>query len=154
MHSGDVTMSNDEEIEELKRLIEEEKEEQRKRWRTASRKHSAYMLTPEYKKKRSDATSKRYKERVAKDPTVVSLRNARVRELRKTKQEQYVGSSKPSMCDVCNGGKRIALDHCHNTGKFRGWLCFRCNAILGQVQDDVILLEKLIIYLKAASHGQ
>lgn len=37
--------------------------------------------------------------------------------------------------------------HEHVTGKFRGWLCRRCNTVLGMIEDDTNLLEMLIAYL-------
>ncbi len=59
----------------------------------------------------------------------------------------------PEKCEVCNRDKKVSTkglhyDHCHKTGKFRGWLCFKCNVALGMVGDSVDILEKLIIYLK------
>lgn len=41
----------------------------------------------------------------------------------------------------------LSVDHDHKTGKVRGLLCHRCNAALGQVYDDVSILQKLIEYL-------
>lgn len=52
------------------------------------------------------------------------------------------------VCEVCGGSARIAYDHDHQTGKFRGWLCMKCNTALGLVNDDIIILEKLIDYLQ------
>ena len=57
-------------------------------------------------------------------------------------------------CDVCGteraGGphNKFNLDHCHTTGDLRGILCFRCNVTLGQAEDRIELLEKLIKYLR------
>ena len=48
-------------------------------------------------------------------------------------------------CDVRD---RLAVDHDHRTGRIRDLLCFRCNAVLGQVDDDEELLFALIEYLK------
>lgn len=55
----------------------------------------------------------------------------------------------PSICEVCSSSDRkIAFDHDHDTGDFRGWLCTNCNSALGLVNDDVEVLEKLIEYIK------
>ena len=37
------------------------------------------------------------------------------------------------------GVKRLAVDHCHRTGQFRGLLCTRCNTKLGIVEDVTFL---------------
>lgn len=44
----------------------------------------------------------------------------------------------PATCELCSrppGKKSLALDHCHASGAFRGWLCGRCNAALGLIGD-------------------
>jgi hypothetical protein len=33
-------------------------------------------------------------------------------------------------------GKRLAMDHDHTTGEFRGWLCGNCNTSIGKLRDD------------------
>ena len=43
---------------------------------------------------------------------------------------------------------RLAVDHCHDTGKIRGLLCCNCNMGIGNLQHDVQVLAKAIIYLK------
>lgn len=59
-----------------------------------------------------------------------------------------------AVCHCCgkpeksNGRKRLSLDHCHTTGKFRGWLCTQCNIALGMINDKP---ELLIHYLKRVS---
>lgn len=68
--------------------------------------------------------------------------------------------SQSSLCKICGEPekkkKRLSVDHDHNCcsgttscGKcIRGLLCFRCNAVLGQVNDNIHILEKMITYLK------
>ena len=56
---------------------------------------------------------------------------------------------RPSKCQLCGEEKNfIQLDHCHETDKFRGWLCNSCNTGLGKLKDDVVMLERGIKYLK------
>lgn len=43
---------------------------------------------------------------------------------------------------------RLAIDHCHVTGKVRALLCHSCNAGLGYFKDDILLLQKVIEYLE------
>lgn len=43
--------------------------------------------------------------------------------------------------------RRLAVDHNHITGKIRDLLCFRCNATLGKINEDLDLLDKIKQYL-------
>jgi hypothetical protein len=64
-------------------------------------------------------------------------------------REKELGRIRPEHCEIC--GKKykvIVYDHCHKTGKGRGWICMKCNTTLGKVDDDISLLEKMIVYLK------
>jgi hypothetical protein len=40
------------------------------------------------------------------------------------------------------------LDHCHVTGRFRGWLCHACNTGLGELGDDVASVRRALAYLE------
>lgn len=55
-------------------------------------------------------------------------------------------------CAICGGvnktGRRLYIDHCHDTGKVRGLLCLNCNAGLGQFSDSLALLESATDYLR------
>ena len=55
------------------------------------------------------------------------------------------------VCAICGEPPakiRLAVDHCHTTGKVRGLLCLRCNMGLGYFTDDPAKLEAAIEYLK------
>lgn len=43
---------------------------------------------------------------------------------------------------------RLAVDHSHLTGQFRGLLCFKCNTTLGKFGDDILKFQAAIDYLK------
>lgn len=58
---------------------------------------------------------------------------------------------------VCAGCKKAVpghVDHDHATGKVRGLLCFNCNQALGNVRDDLQVLEPLGGYLARARNGR
>ena len=44
--------------------------------------------------------------------------------------------------------QRLAVDHCHESGKIRGLLCQACNTALGKFNDNLSTLESAILYLK------
>jgi len=60
--------------------------------------------------------------------------------------------SQNNTCATCDkthssNGKRLAVDHCHVTGKIRGLLCNECNTALGLVKENPVVLLELIDYL-------
>jgi hypothetical protein len=60
----------------------------------------------------------------------------------------------PDHCENCkcvlDKGFKTHLDHDHATGKFRGWLCNRCNLGIGALGDTIDGLQRAIDYLKRA----
>jgi len=55
----------------------------------------------------------------------------------------------PERCELCSRiPKTWHLDHCHATGKFRGWLCNRCNLSLGHLGDNIAGLKLAIDYIR------
>lgn len=55
-------------------------------------------------------------------------------------------------CAICGGPRTnhdYHLDHDHITGKFRGFLCHKCNTGLGSFSDSPDILRKAIMYLEA-----
>ena len=56
---------------------------------------------------------------------------------------------KTEICMCCgNKSEDIVLDHCHDTGYFRGWICRYCNAGIGQLGDNTAGVEKALVYLR------
>lgn len=58
------------------------------------------------------------------------------------------------VCAICNKkepvkNKRLAVDHCHTSGKIRGLLCSNCNLALGHFKDNVQFLANAISYLES-----
>lgn len=50
-------------------------------------------------------------------------------------------------------GKKLDVDHCHNSGRVRGVLCNPCNVVLGHARDRADLLEAAAKYLRDNSGG-
>jgi hypothetical protein len=134
-------MSDEETVADLKRAIEEERQEvERKRQLRLERvrRHKAVLVAdPERYAKYKDKLNEWRRKTKA---TTRYLQNRRTR---------LAGRPMPEMCEVCGLGGTIVFDHAHDSNRFRGWLCNACNLVLGMVNDDVVRLEKLIVYLKA-----
>jgi len=60
-------------------------------------------------------------------------------------------------CAICNqkpldvGRKKLAVDHCHDTGVIRGLLCSNCNSALGSMKDNITSLISAISYLEGSN---
>jgi hypothetical protein len=55
----------------------------------------------------------------------------------------------PERCECCGEISAITLhfDHCHDSGRFRGWCCIRCNTG-GGIADNPKLLRLRALYLE------
>jgi hypothetical protein len=59
----------------------------------------------------------------------------------------------PTHCECCGASAKdrplgkLVLDHDHKTGKFRGWICDKCNIGIGKLGDDVEGIQRAIDYL-------
>jgi ssDNA-binding Zn-finger/Zn-ribbon topoisomerase 1 len=51
-------------------------------------------------------------------------------------------------CPICLKLEPLVLDHNHNTGKFKGWLCSRCNSALGFFEDNINYVRRALKYLE------
>lgn len=77
---------------------------------------------------------------------IIAVRNRKKATLYHYKYK-HKGAVRPERCEVCGSDKRICFDHDHATGVHRGWLCDRCNRILGAARDDPKILHGLADYL-------
>ncbi len=68
-------------------------------------------------------------------------------------EDQYneILEKQDGKCKICNkhpSVKKLAVDHCHKTGKIRGLLCEKCNTGLGMFKDDITNLRSAISYIR------
>ncbi len=57
-------------------------------------------------------------------------------------------SSQKGLCVICLSAPAAQVDHCHETGKVRGVLCFNCNVGIGLLGDDPGTMRRAIAYLE------
>jgi len=63
------------------------------------------------------------------------------------------------LCAICKKtdeveGRRLAVDHNHETGQIRALLCGSCNRGLGLFKEDIDSLSKAIDYLKEYANAR
>ncbi len=57
-----------------------------------------------------------------------------------------------AICREVQTTKRLAVDHCHATGRIRGLLCSGCNCALGLAKDRPGVLRAAAEYLERTSY--
>ncbi len=50
-------------------------------------------------------------------------------------------------CEICSKTGTVVFDHNHITGKFRGWLCIKCNSGIGLLGDSYFIVSNALRYL-------
>lgn len=77
---------------------------------------------------------------------------------------EKLAAAQDNKCEICKEEKisvspdrktkrQLSIDHCHDSGKFRGILCKHCNSGLGYFKDSIETLEAAIAYLKKHQEG-
>ncbi|TLS45516.1 recombination endonuclease VII [Streptomyces montanus] len=57
-------------------------------------------------------------------------------------------ASQMGLCAICLEAPAVHVDHCHETGRVRGVLCFNCNSGLGLLRDDPEAAYRAADYLE------
>ncbi|MGX1129439.1 hypothetical protein RKD49_001629 [Streptomyces glaucescens] len=61
--------------------------------------------------------------------------------------EQMI-TEQQGVCCICLAAPPEHVDHCHETGRVRGVLCFSCNAALGQFKDRPDAIRRAAAYVE------
>jgi hypothetical protein len=87
--------------------------------------------------------------------------NAELTVIRRKLKKVYGMPPEHYVCPICNQNAEQVkgkgntkngpwvIDHCHETGEFRGWLCHKCNRALGGFDDNKQTLKRAIDYLSS-----
>lgn len=65
-------------------------------------------------------------------------------------QKSLYKRPKTLQCPICLdnvNGSYARLDHSHQTGNVRGWLCDNCNTAIGKLKENVDVLQRAIDWL-------
>lgn len=96
-----------------------------------------------------------------RNPLLVAIvaRRCKLKRLYGITPEDYdnIFTSQGGVCAICArvspDGRRLHVDHCHESNTVRGLLCHDCNRGLGIFRDNEEILQKAIKYL-ALSRGR
>lgn len=84
-------------------------------------------------------------------------RQRRQKEIPQTSEQ--IAAAYTGRCEICGRDGvdckqgRLNIDHNHDTGDFRGWLCGKCNSAIGYLSDNPVFLRKAAAYLEK-THAQ
>ncbi|MFI6192605.1 endonuclease VII domain-containing protein [Streptomyces sp. NPDC051136] len=67
--------------------------------------------------------------------------------LTEAERDQLV-ADQGGVCCICLAAPAAHVDHCHETGRVRGVLCFSCNAALGQFKDRPDAIRRAAAYVE------
>lgn len=117
-------------------------------------KHSEYRARyrAKHRERLLPLEAEKARERRKQDPFGNARRSLAFKARLLAKREAECGRKRPMHCELCkekpNGRGFTVWDHCHKTQRFRGWLCDRCNKVLGLVKDSRELLFAMAAYLE------
>ena len=144
-------MSNYEKVKEWRKNNPEKVLEQARRYRA---KHPDTNKKAKAKYRETNLEKIRETDRIAQarrrkaDPEGQKIRYERWRNKKEAELWDIAGRPRADQCELCLESVMTVFDHCHDGGHFRGWICDRCNRVLGSVKDDTELLKAMIRYLE------
>lgn len=111
---------------------------------------------------RPNAKKRKYCNSCKKDPDYSKFTSA-VSRIPSLTLAKYKELSKVTHCECCNvalidgGGPGVGardkrqIDHCHDTGRVRGVLCWDCNSAIGKLGDNKEGIQRALQYLTRKS---
>ncbi len=115
-----------------------------------------YKNNPEKQKEKNNSQKENRKIYYSSEEGIKSSRRSHLKRAFGMSLEEY-NDKLEKQCDKCaicesfhiyDKHGVLAVDHCHKTGEIRDLLCFKCNTVLGSVNDNIEILIKMIDYLK------
>lgn len=146
-------------------LTEEQREKQNERQRQYyyRNREKAMAATATYRDAHPEKIREYNKQHYQRHQRKILARNKAYGLIRRDERREYMRDyrgmptplrAEPTHCECCNRlpgrSGRLELDHNHETGAFRGWLCHRCNLGLGNLGDTKHGLQRALEYLERA----
>lgn len=83
--------------------------------------------------------------------TLASNRSCKIKRVYKITQEEYnvlLFEAQENGCAICGSKTKPHLDHNHETGQLREFLCSNCNLALGLLKEDPERMERMAAYVR------
>lgn len=115
-----------------------------------------YQENKEYTKEKSKKwykqNSERAKERILKDyyNNREEISVSRICKKYNIAEDQYnkMVQDSNNICEICLMEiKKGCVDHCHKTGRVRGYICGNCNSAIGFLKENKEIIERAAKYL-------
>lgn len=110
-------------------------------------------------RERNSENSRKWREKNPERYREISLRSC-IKRLYGMTVEKYNSllESQGGVCaickDTCSSGRRLGVDHNHDTGEVRGLLCNNCNRTLGLLKDNPDIFLRAADYLQHGAKGK
>ncbi len=69
-------------------------------------------------------------------------------------KEEIIDKLQNGVCDLCREKKsfrQLVIDHNHDTGKYRGVICTKCNILVGFMEKNKHILDQASEYINQHS---
>lgn len=142
-------------------MIDEKKREYNRKWHEANRER-----TKQYREGTKEQRNARRREvyrtdEVMREQLKAAARNGRLKAKPFSRRARMYGITPAFLeleinkgCAICKANPmvdptvKLHVDHDHNSGKFRGVLCQRCNLAIGHMNDDPTVAAAMLEYLR------
>lgn len=141
-------------------MTSEEKKEYNKKYYNENR-DDLLKKQSDYQKTRQDLTKRKVNMKKYQDKTEYRECDWRYKKRYGISLEEYDdmllsqdGQCANEECNFVISGKRLSVDHDHDTGEVRGLLCGKCNSALGYLMDDAKVVSGLKRYIEFHLEGR
>tara|TARA_B100000212_G_scaffold299964_1_gene244886 strand:- start:162 stop:584 length:423 start_codon:yes stop_codon:yes gene_type:complete len=100
--------------------------------------------------------SQKFHRKICKECRGTQINSKKVAIIKKWGTTKLIKPPEGTLCECCNvpmiyGQKSMnsmCFDHDPVKEKFRGWICKKCNTVIGFLGDDIDGTKKLVMYLE------
>ena len=135
--------------EKYQKYLEKEKERSRRKREKIKKNPEKKQKYNNYQKNYANKNKEKIKNYPSRSSETWKKRNLARRYNLSLEEYEEIVSLQKQKCLLCEiETEKLAVDHCHQTGKVRGLLCHNCNTSICLLKEDIKTLFKIIEYLQ------